>query len=559
MRNKFHINRLMLFVGLAVFGSLIFASSQTSADTTSRRAYLEPANAPAACGALENGDFENGTSSWIESGEWELIESEGGTALAISKPAIRQNISADPDEAYTLTGSYRTEGVGDGNWTGIGVDYLNGEEKIGDDFIRITESAETFETFTISEVTPSETTAIVVWLYSNNGLVLIVDNLELTWDDCTDPPEPTATPTEAPPEATPTNTPEPPNPPATGDYCEPLANGGFEDGINPWIVSGEWEIVAGRTGNAVSVITPFVRQNLETEPGIAFDVSGYYRTEGEFGSNWTGIGVDYQDSSGEKIGQDFFRITEAVAEYSLFEIAGTTPEDTAFAQLWLYSGNGVTLFVDDIVFEWSDCSTEPPTTPTPEPPVTPTPEPTVPPTETPVVPTPTPTQEPENLEPRIIFDDAVSDNWIMGSWGTVSKNPLNKDPVFSGENSIEVSLANAWSTLFFEAKGSETANKLYAATFDVYGSADTVQTVELEILTKNYQQIAIQTVVIQPGQWSNLEVVLAPITLRDEIGYVTMKNASSADAFYIDNLTLSMLPVGVVNLENQIYLPFVAR
>ena len=168
----------MLFVGLAVFGSLIFASSQTSADTTSRRAYLEPANAPTACGALENGDFENGTSSWIESGEWELIESEGGTALAISKPAIRQNISADPDEAFTLTGSYRTEGVGDGNWTGIGVDYLNGEEKIGDDFIRITESAETFETFTISEVTPSETTAIVVWLYSNNGLVLIVDNLE---------------------------------------------------------------------------------------------------------------------------------------------------------------------------------------------------------------------------------------------------------------------------------------------------------------------------------------------------------------------------------------------
>ena len=151
---------------------------------------------------------------------------------------------------------------------------------------------------------------------------------------------------------------------AQQNQCGELENGDFEAGFSPWTATGSWEIDAGLNGNGLSVLSPFVKQEVAALENQAFVLSGFYKTEGEFGGNWTGIGVDYLNGSTE-IDEASMRITDAQADYVQFEISGTTPAGTTLISVWLYTNNNVTLMVDDLVLEWDDCDTTPPPTQTP--------------------------------------------------------------------------------------------------------------------------------------------------------------------------------------------------
>ncbi len=345
----------------------------------------------------------------------------------------------------------------------------------------------------------------------------------------------------------------------TDEYCAPFENGGFENGIMPWITSGQFEITAGRTGQGLAIITPYARQKIDAEPNKDFTISLYAKTEGEFGSNWTGIGVDYLDGVTE-LADTVTQITEPIGDYTLIEISGTTPANTSAIRLWLYSGNGVTLFVDDIEIEWIDCSTTPP------PPIpTQTPEPTAVPTATPVPPTPVPTptpERPENLESIMIFDDAVSSDWYLGSWGVVSLNPLAKEPIFEGENSLEVSLANGSGTAFFEAKSPIPAPSLYSVNFMVSGVDAPTQTFEVQLMNKSFQPLSRSTVTVTAGEWSEINVTYSSLPADQTIQYIAITNSVSSAPFYLDNVFIGQNMDAIEGpelLDTQIFLPAIIR
>ncbi len=344
------------------------------------------------------------------------------------------------------------------------------------------------------------------------------------------------------------------------EYCQLISNGDFEDGVMPWITSGEFKITAGRTGNGLSIITPYARQRLAAEPNKDFTITGYYKTSGEFGPNWTGIGIDFLDGVME-ISEQVSEITEPEEEFIQFEISGTTPENTSAIRVWFYSGNGVTMTIDDIEIAWNDCSTTPPPAPSP----TITPLPTASPTATPLPPTPTPMPTPEppqNLETNLIFDDAVSSDWILGSWGVVSLNTLAKEPVFEGENSLEISLANAFATAFFETKSTLPASDLYSVNFMVSDTNESTQTFEVRLKNKAFKDLSSSTVVVQTGEWNEVRILYSDLPENEVIKYITITNSVSSAPVYLDNIYIEHAESdvgGPTLFDNQIFLPLITR
>ncbi len=239
-----------------------------------------------------------------------------------------------------------------------------------------------------------------VWIAPTDvvyGYLILRDNTTVTLVDSQTPtptatpitPEPTSTtvvtPTVTPITSEPTSTPAvSPTPTQIPMACNELVNPDFEDGTSSWQAFGTLDIVPGRTGNGLTVSNGFAAQSVSVAQLDQFTLKGYTAVNQLDPQSWTGVGVDYLDSTGDEIGEVARQITPSAAnEFAEFEIIDTPPVGTASIRVWLFSASTTAQFtIDDLLFVWDMCEVA---TPTPEP--TPTDEPTTEPTvtQTPIV------------------------------------------------------------------------------------------------------------------------------------------------------------------------------
>ncbi len=213
---------------------------------------------------------------------------------------------------------------------------------------------------------------------------------------------PTSTSTQTPvPTSTSTQTPMPTPDPAA---CNELENPSFDNGTTDWQSFGTLEIVSGRTGDGLAVSNGYASQAISVSQIETFTFKGFTAMSPLDAQSWTGVGVDYLDSTGQEIGDAALQIIPIVAdEFVEFEITDTLPEGAESIVIWLFSSSTEAQFIiDDLIFEWESCEVLPPTatpTPTQEPTVESTATATIVISETvtpiaTVLPTDTPTAEP---------------------------------------------------------------------------------------------------------------------------------------------------------------------
>lgn len=141
-------------------------------------------------------------------------------------------------------------------------------------------------------------------------------------------------------------------------FCGVLSNPGFESGFSDWYIVGD--SVAGAlpasietgdkhsgaqsaliTGNNAGVST----SGIMLVPGSKSVVfTGWTKTTGS--PSWAGYGIDYVDSSGNRIEQDVFNATSTA--WASQSITRVSPPNTAKVNVWTFkSGSGGRLYLDD--------------------------------------------------------------------------------------------------------------------------------------------------------------------------------------------------------------------
>ena len=120
-----------------------------------------------------------------------------------------------------------------------------------------------------------------------------------------------------------------------------FSNGGFESGLNDWTgcatgaISSSNDAYEGSQALKINQDNCFYR-SVTLDPGQTVVLSCYVKLLS--GSNWTGMGLNFVDSSFNILSST----PNAVATsngYTRIDTEGTAPANTSFVSMWLYSGN----------------------------------------------------------------------------------------------------------------------------------------------------------------------------------------------------------------------------
>lgn len=134
--------------------------------------------------------------------------------------------------------------------------------------------------------------------------------------------------------------------PGTG--TNPVLNPSFENDLANWNVSGSAAITTTSVYSGSKALQgnsgAFVTQNITLGAGLSRTLSAYARTTNT--SAWTGIGVHFLNSSGNKITSVSSTITGT--SYGKYTVPFTTPAGTTKIQVWFYVGSGVTSYLDQV-------------------------------------------------------------------------------------------------------------------------------------------------------------------------------------------------------------------
>jgi len=134
-----------------------------------------------------------------------------------------------------------------------------------------------------------------------------------------------------------------------GTVPNAVVNPDFESNLDNWSGSGgviTTSSVYSGTKALQGNSGAFVYQDISLGAGNVLTFTAYARTSDA--SIWSGVGVDFLDSSGTKIDGDEKQITStSYGKYSLPLF--TTPAGTTTVRVWLYVGSGATAFLDKIV------------------------------------------------------------------------------------------------------------------------------------------------------------------------------------------------------------------
>jgi len=278
---------------------------------------------PGLTNALENGGFEAGLSAWDEGGSVApspLARSGSGAARLGSESHFAQTRLVTPGETIALAGAYFTETVD--RPVEAGFSFWDGAGNWVTDRYLVLPASSSYADFLVDTVVPEGAVAVAVWAWSGFGSAAIFDDFVLFR-----------------PDETPDNL---------------FSNGGFEGGtLDPWDTGGsEVALVSGaRSGEGAAQLgsNSFIVHNQGALAGEAFRFTGYCLTPG-MESAEREAGFTFWGSGGEWLGNVLVDLTPWV-DYSRFEVEATAPTGTAAVSVWIWSGEGAGLVVDDLRLE----------------------------------------------------------------------------------------------------------------------------------------------------------------------------------------------------------------
>lgn len=262
-------------------------------------------------------------------------------------------------------------------------------------------------------------------------------------------PRPTNTPTQSPATATPTATLPPTatsTPSASG--CVDIANPGFENALNGWIV---WDVntavtdADGRNGSRALVIGPNsngVEQYASATPSQTVTLKAWLKANA--GGEAT-LGLRFFDANWQNVGQEV--VSTASNDYVQLQIQKVTPANAAHMQLWVSTSSTV-IHADDFCLTRGTAG--PTTTPTATPSgPTATPTPFTGPTFTPT-PTTVASVCTTNLLLNPGFEAGISDwNVLAGTASVVNNNAR------SGINALRLSNLNSFVVQYLDVTGTQ--------------------------------------------------------------------------------------------------------
>lgn len=139
-----------------------------------------------------------------------------------------------------------------------------------------------------------------------------------------------------------------------GDACEGnliTINNGFEDNtLEDWVDLGHSGISNdAHSGGKALIISGGdggVQRFFPALPGDRFILATYLKKEGNL--SWAGIGIDFQDLSGETIAE-YALSPDITGEYKQYSMTRQAPDSTVQVEIWIYQeGTSGSLFADDV-------------------------------------------------------------------------------------------------------------------------------------------------------------------------------------------------------------------
>lgn len=272
---------------------------------------------------LENGGFEAGLAPWDRGGTVTVSDNartgagaaklEAGSFLVVTRAAL-------PGESFELSGGYFTEGaaglfeVGFSFWDASG-------DWITDRSVVLGEVAN-YADFLVPAIVPENAATMTVWLWRASGGAATVDDLVLVRTE------------------------------GGIDLENLLTNGGFENGgLASWDIGGTDVSVTTevRSGSAAALVgaDAFIVHNRAATAGERYRFSGYARTSG---SGERQAGFSFWGSGGQWLGDTVVNLPVA-GDYLAFAVESEVPVGALSCSVWVWSGSGGSIAVDDLSLE----------------------------------------------------------------------------------------------------------------------------------------------------------------------------------------------------------------
>lgn len=289
---------------------------------------------------LTNGGFEDGFDRWDSGGTVSLTSSarSGGQAVAISDFSyVVQGATVSPGEDYRFTGWAFT--TGSPNEVQAGISFWDGSGNWIDDRIIELPDSGSYSPFTIDVTAPAGATVGTVWIYhTGGGGTATVDDLVFKRGGAGGDTD---------------------NGDGGGDGGDDggggeeednaLPNGDFENGLTAWDRGNGVSLTSeARSGSQAARVgeQSFIVQTLPANPGESLTLNGAYFITGS--PEAPQAGISYWATDGSWLGDNTLRF-DPTESYRDFTLPGDTPGSAATITVWIWSGVGGSITVDQLV------------------------------------------------------------------------------------------------------------------------------------------------------------------------------------------------------------------
>ncbi|MAS94833.1 MAG: hypothetical protein CMO55_16670 [Verrucomicrobiales bacterium] len=275
---------------------------------------------------LVDGGFEEGAQHWHTGGSVSSTNEvfSGNTALEFGESSfVVQTVLIEPFDTFRYTGWY-TRSASLGHME-VGVSFYDGNGNELQDTFNVPTQTESYSSFQLDVTAPEGAETATVYVLTGGGGTAKADALSFIRTGSNDP---NADPNQ-------------------------FSNGGFEEGSLSGWDSGSSPVSTStdaRTGTYAAKFETdsFLIFNQSASPGDKYRFSGHYKTSSPGGIHE--VGIVYWNQNGGVVFESEIDLTHSES-FSPFEVSGTAPAGTAAMSVWIYSGFGSDLTVDDFALE----------------------------------------------------------------------------------------------------------------------------------------------------------------------------------------------------------------
>lgn len=281
--------------------------------------------APVACDQLRDGGFEQGLDLWQSSlpATYTTDAFEGASARLLDGGWMSIELPVAAGRTMIVEG--RQANLAGTGWTGMGIDWVDaGGAEIGE-AVRSLPATAGYSAFSLTADAPAGATAMRVWFYADPGRAMRLDDLHVRSSECAGTP---------------------------ADRCNLVANPELDESFSGWVSSVTPQSVADGGGNdrAARIEGGWMTTTVAAREGVSMLAQADLRALG--GSGWAGMGMNFVDDGGRKLGEATQTLEIAGATVRL---EGTTPAGTRQIQLWFFADAQRSLTFDSVRLGEAGC------------------------------------------------------------------------------------------------------------------------------------------------------------------------------------------------------------